>query len=415
MRILRLMLLITGLGLGAVSAQTPSGVHILWRCEGATNPSYEWVSMSAIGNRTVYSVLPGKTWSYTTENGSFTETGSTIVALNLPTGQVRWSAESSWPVLSPLLLSGRRLVAHNGYDEIFCFDASDGTLLWKVEPELHPGSWDERTMPSADGRFIYLREGNDIVCRSALDGKPVWRTEVVAVRNLRIFASLASGRVFVSDGMEAVIALDSQDARILWRKPLPAIRDLFITASEAVLVSDPDRTFGLAAADGRELFNYGQPPREILLGARGGKSVWNVENARALAVQGSNIFLIQNRVIYPEGKTVAMEIACLDAANAHANRWTEPVANEFEGLSLAGPFVLTVEAGKVIARDAATGNTVWEFQVPGENHLQGQPLAADGKIIVAGSKGLICIETGDMRITGWPQSGGSAARMYAGR
>ncbi len=117
------------------------------------------MTLVAADNSQVYAVKPGPSWSYTTENGRFTESGSTIAALDLGTGRPIWSAESRWPILSPLLLTAGRLVAYNGYGEILCFSARDGKPLWKVEPEPHPGSWDERTLPTAQGDWIFSPRG----------------------------------------------------------------------------------------------------------------------------------------------------------------------------------------------------------------------------------------------------------------
>ncbi|MGD0784164.1 MAG: hypothetical protein ABSA30_15055, partial [Candidatus Aminicenantales bacterium] len=59
-----------------------------------------------------------------------------------------------------------------------------------------------------------------------------------------------------------------------------------------------------------------------------------------------------------------------------------------------------------IAWNSADGRSAWEFEIPGESALQGQDLAVDGKILVIGSLGLTCLETGDPRLTGWGQCGG---------
>jgi outer membrane protein assembly factor BamB len=118
--------------------------------------------------------------------------------------------------------------------------------------------------------------------------------------------------------------------------------------------------------------------------------------------------------MYPEGRAFSTELGCYDLASGRDMRWYDGLAAEFQGLSLAGPLVLTVEGRKVIARNAADGRSAWEFEIPGEKLLQGQALAISGKILVIGSNGLTCLETGDSRVTGWGQCGGPA-RIGAGR
>jgi outer membrane protein assembly factor BamB len=405
-------------------AQAPAPVRVLWTFAGPSNPGYEWVTLAAAENNLVYAVKPGPSWSFATENGQFKETGSTITALDLGTGSVTWAAESRWPILSPLLLTAGRLVAHNGYGEVLCFDARNGKPLWKVEPELHPGGWDERTMPLAQGESIFLREENEIVCRSIKDGKAVWRTAVEAVQNRRVFPALAGDRLIVANAMDAVLALDAKTGKILWRKKLDGIGETVLAGPSFALISNADRTFNLDPASGREIWNVGLPPMKFEFNTEKMKQqdprqlhepIWNLEGVKALAVQGERVFVFQKRVMYPQGSPFMPELACYDLATVGDMRWSQSLGSEFQGLSVAGPMVLTVEGRTIIARSAAEGRVAWEFEVPGEKLLQGQALAVGGKILVVGSTGLTCLETGDPLLTGWAQCGGGPSRSGAVR
>ena len=95
-----------------IFAACPAGlaaqVRVLWTLAGPSNPGYEWVTLAAAENGLAFAVKPGPPWDFTTENGRFTETGSTIAALDLATGRPVWTAESRWPILSPLLLTSGR-------------------------------------------------------------------------------------------------------------------------------------------------------------------------------------------------------------------------------------------------------------------------------------------------------------------
>lgn len=399
-------------------------IRLLWTFGGPANPEYEWTTLTAAGGGLAYTVVKGPSWTYGTENGTFIETGSTIAALDLATGNVRWRADSRWPVLSPLLWSGGKVVAHNGYGELLCFDAARGKAAWKIGRELHPGSWDERTMPSARGDVFFLREENEIVCRSLKDGQPVWRTLVEAVQNKRVFPALAGECLVVANSMDAVFGLSAADGRLLWKSERGGVSELSAATPGSALVADSARTYSLAAADGRELWSYGSPPMSFQFDAKEmakqdsrqlHEPIWNLENPQPLAFKGERVFLLHKRVMYPEGRLFSREIVCLDAASGRDDRWTAPVTGDFQGLSVAGPYLLIVQGGTVRALDAETGKTAWEFEIAGEKKLQGQPLAVDGKVLVVGAKGLYCLETGDRRITGWSQSGGSSLRSSAAR
>jgi outer membrane protein assembly factor BamB len=405
-----------------VSAQSP--IRVLWTYPGPANPGYEWVTLSAVESGVVYTVVKGKTWDFSTENGAFKETGSTIVALDLASGRPNWSAESRWPILSPLLLTAGRLIVHNGYGEVLCFDARNGKPLWKVEPELHPGSWDERTMPSALGERIYLREENEIVARGLKDGKAVWRTPIEAVQNRRVFPAVAGGRIIVANAMDAVLVLDAETGAVVWKKKLDGIGETTTATAASVLVSNADRVFYWQASDGREIWTFGEPPMKFEFNADKMKQqnprqlrepIWNLENLKALAIKGEAVYFLQKRVMYPQGAAFSLEIACHDLATTRVMHWYQPVGKEFQGFSLAGPLALIVDGSTLTALNAADGKNVWEFEIPGEIRLQGQALALNGKILVVGTKGMTCLETGDPRISGWTQSGGGPARAGTGR
>jgi outer membrane protein assembly factor BamB len=90
--------------------------------------------------------------------------------------------------------------------------------------------------------------------------------------------------------------------------------------------------------------------------------------------------------------------------------WTYSLEESFAGFSLAGQGAIIVQGAKVTLLNSENGNLLWDFQIPEEKGLQGQALAVAGKILVVGTKGLYCIDTGDPRISGWPQCAGGATR-----
>ncbi len=217
--------------------------------------------------------------------------------------------------------------------------------------------------------------------------------------------------------MDVVLALDMKSGKILWRKKIEGVGELVLAGPGFALVANGDRVFDLEPADGREIWTCGQPPMKFEFNAAKMKQqdprqlrepIWNLENVKPLAVQGESVLLFQKRVMYPEGRSFMMELGCYDRASGRDLRWFQGLGSEFQGLSPAGPLILAVDGKKVIAWNAGDGRSAWEFEIPGEKALQGQPLAVGGKILVVGSRGLTCLETGDSRLTGWGQCGGPA-------
>jgi len=388
--------------------------HLAWKFAGPVNPEYEWVTMSAAGGEMVYTFMKGKSWSFTTENGTFTETGSEVVALDMKTGQKRWSYNTQFPVLSPLLFLDGKLIIHDGYGNIFCLDASKGKEIWKAERELHPGSWDEETMPSGKDGFIYLREENELVCRGLQDGKPVWRTPIEAVSNRRVFPALRADKILLSTASDKAMCFNAKDGKVLWKKNVGWLKETVVASDKFAFFANADVLKCLSLADGSEVWTYSAPPMKSTKEKPESQKqliepIWNLENAQPLALAGDRIYVIQKRVMYPQGTLVGYEIACFEQESRKLI-WTYSLEEKFSGFSLTGQGAIVIQGAKVTLLSLGNGSAVWEFQVPGEERLQGQALALDVKIFVVGTKGLYCIETGNPQITGWTQCGGSAAR-----
>jgi outer membrane protein assembly factor BamB len=399
-----------------LSTARPAGPpRLAWKVSGPANPEYEWVTMSTTGGGLVFTILKGKTWTFTTENGTFNETGSEIIALDLSGGQKKWSFNTQFPINSPLLFLDGKLIVHDGYGDVFCLEAASGREIWKAERELHPGSWDEQTLPSAKDGSLYLREENELLCRGLKDGQAVWRTPIEAVSNRRVFPALINDKIVLSTAMDEALCINSKDGRVLWKKKIGWLKDTVVAGGQTIFLANADALQCLSLADGGEIWSYVAPPLETSANPQPPAApkipaeLWNVENAQALAAGNNHLFIVQKRVRQPQGTLAGYEIACLSMDNKKPV-WTYSLEEPFAGFSLAGQAAIVVQGARVTLLNSENGNLLWDFQIPEEKGLQGQALAVAGKILVVGTKGLYCIDTGDPRISGWPQCGGGATR-----
>jgi len=395
-----------------------SSPRLAWKCEGPANPDYEWVTMTAAGGGSVFTIRKGKTWDFSTENGAFKETGSEILALDLSTGRNLWSYPTQFPVLSPLLFLENKLIIHDGYGNLFCLNASTGTEIWTISRELHPGPWTEVTLPAGGSGKIYLREGNELVSRGLKDGKILWQTPIEAVSNRRVFPALSGSKIVLSTAGDEALGFSAEDGRILWRNKLGWMKETVISSENYAFLSNDELFKCVALADGKDVWAYNPPPLKSAPDKSGEQNrivepIWNLENAAPLAASGDRIYLIQKRVMGPQNSLVGYEIACLNMIDKRPI-WAYPPTEKFSGFSLAGQWGIIVQGSKVVLLRLAEGTVAWEFPVPGEERLQGQALAAGGKILVVGSKGLYVIETGDPSISGWLQCEGGASRSGRG-
>ncbi len=384
-----------------------------WVFAGPTNPEYEWTTFSAADAKTVFTVVHGGKWEFVTENGTFQQEGSGIVALDLETGKTRWSYQTKFQINSPLLCAGGRVVAYDVYGNVFCLNAATGKLEWQVNPDTegmpHPGPWDEQTMPSCKDDRLFLREANELVCRNFADGKTIWKVPVDAVSNRRVFPAITGDKVALSTASDDVMVLNAKDGGVAWKKKIGWLKPDIVANQEWLSFANDDYLQCAQISDGQNVFTYGPKPATM-------EKKIHAQRPQPLAMAGDRLFILQESTVLwlgDDGATVSeprgQAIACVDL-KARKVLWKFALTDPFAGLSVAGKCAVIVQGNKIAVLDLDKGTVLWQFDVAGEKGLRGQALVVDGKIIVTGQNGMHCIDTGDAALTGWPQCAGSASR-----
>jgi outer membrane protein assembly factor BamB len=150
---------------------------------------------------------------------------------------------------------------------VVCYRAADGKPLWDAKVE--PGPWlfaDLRggytaPTPAVDGERVYVVFGSSVIAALDLDGKPVWRKEVVP---FKFDVALAASPVLFGDTVilqcdeldakSRLIAFDKKTGAVMWEEPRPKVGfahstpvvatiggkpQLLVSASNAIQGVDP--------------------------------------------------------------------------------------------------------------------------------------------------------------------------------
>jgi outer membrane protein assembly factor BamB len=190
------------------------------------------------------------------------DAGGSVTAIELSSGEVRWTAEAGTPVAGAVAPEGdRAYVATLGEQQapgvVVALDTSTGDEVWRSDEDAVLGNLVSSPV-TADGRIFVLEPGF-VVALGATDGRLLWRTEIVNPQTTPFspqgIASLApasaDGQVFVVDVSGRVYALDAETGAELWDHALndPSQLTPPVLTDEHVLV--PTNSGALYAVDRR--------------------------------------------------------------------------------------------------------------------------------------------------------------------
>jgi outer membrane protein assembly factor BamB len=162
------------------------------------------------------------------------DVGGRVTAIDVATGDVRWTAELGSVIVGAITVDGGRALAttFGGRDqtsEIVAFDAASGDEEWRATRE--GASNFVSTAVVADGRILVLDALGGVLAFDAEDGRSLWRSEVVnpiapsgqpfLLQGVGAPAPVSvDGRVFAVDVTGRAYAFDARTGAPLWDHPL---------------------------------------------------------------------------------------------------------------------------------------------------------------------------------------------------
>jgi len=278
-----------------------------------------------------------------------------------------------------------RLYTQGRLGQLFCFNASDGKVLWQhnlcEEFGAHRPGWDLAASPLIDGDKVILLTGSDAGTFLALNkvtGEKVWQAGGGSEKPgyaTPVIATINGVKQYVAVTESNVIGVNAADGKRIWAYPFKT--NMGINAASPVVFGN--KVFISAA------YNHGAELAEV--SASGAKQVW-INPAVAAKI---NTPVYSNGFLY--GVVETDFLVCVNAADGKIV-WKQP------GFEMGG--VMAVD-GTLIAMGGKSGDMVQVQMDPTAykelgriTPLGGQcwapPVLAHGKVLVRNPKALACVD-----------------------
>jgi outer membrane protein assembly factor BamB len=305
---------------------------------------------------------------------------------------------------SPIVWSNRVFVSGGDESkrEVFCYDATDGKLLWQRAVENVPGSpaqppeipdmtgYAAPTM-ATDGYRVFVMFANGDLAAFNFEGSLAWAKNLGVPKNMYGHASSLAvwpGKLIVqfdqdegAPGGSKLLALDCATGRQLWERGKPThgswATPIIVEAAGQTQIITLALPFAMShsLADGNEL--------------------WRAELMEGEITPSPNFVRGNVIIVNPGGKLVALRPdGSGDVTKSHI-AWTaednipdvtSPVGN--------GELIFTItSSGLLTCFDAKDGKKVWEKDL--ELEVQSSPAIAGKQLLLLGTKGdVVVVEVG---------------------
>jgi outer membrane protein assembly factor BamB len=150
------------------------------------------------------------------------ENNGTLVAINAPTGAIRWRRSVGALAASSPAWSGGRVYAVGNQagsagiasalpGKLWCLDAKTGRVLWATRL----GSASESSPLITGGRVYLGTQNGSVYALRASDGRIVWRHQ--AAGPVKAGLAISQGRLYVGDYSGEMSSLRASDGSVIWR------------------------------------------------------------------------------------------------------------------------------------------------------------------------------------------------------
>jgi outer membrane protein assembly factor BamB len=286
------------------------------------------------------------------------------------------SSSSAKLTASPIVYEGR-VYTLDAQGEVRAFSASGGSLAWKasLRPENEKGNGGYGGGLAAENGRIYAATGfGNVVALDAQNGKKLWEkplgTTVRAsptVAGSRVFVIAADGRAFClsgADGSELWVYRGLPERTSLIFNPSPAV------AGDVVLLPFPSgEVVAVRITDGAQVWS------ESLARAKSVSSIASMSDAGRPVVDGDTAFAVGHA-----GRMVATRVR-------NGERLWQLSIPSIQMPWAAGQTVFVVDTqGQLLALNRRDGKVVWTTKMPGGGTWSG-PTLAGGQLWLISNKG----------------------------
>lgn len=265
--------------------------------------------------------------------------------------------------------------------------AAKPKLAWSTD--IGAGSSSKRVLMAvpviADGRIFTMDSEFELRAYNAKTGGEIWSfSPKVPDDDEEAFGggiAFDNGRIFMTTGFGAVVAVEAKTGRPLWRQKLPVpIRAAPTVASERVYaVTVDNQLFVLNAANGRRLWTHSTVSESA--GLLGGGSPAVSGSTVVVPYSSGEVFAMRaenGRVVWSDNLTAFRRIGALSTL---AQIRASPVIDRGMVLAISN-------SGRFVAIDQRSGRRLWERRIGGVN----TPWVAGDFIFLLSNEGeLFCL------------------------
>lgn len=279
-------------------------------------------------------------------------------------------------------VAGNKIYVGANNNNLYCFDASTGDVIWKYET-----LYEVFSSPAVSGNKVYFGEGLHYTedasfrCVDAKTGEDIWSFPTTSHGESSPF--VADGKVVFGAGKDGVYCLDAETGDKLWQYPeayvagSPAIYDGMVYFGSGY---GRNGIYCLALNDGSEIWTA-----DVEHPAWGAPAVWN-ERLYIGIGQGNFIFSSEN----PKGS-----VACLDARTGNS-LWEYEIDDTVLGAIAVddGRIYFGSRDSNLYCVDALSSEEIWTFSTGGA--IVSSPVVVKGDVYFGSNDGLIyCVDTED--------------------
>jgi outer membrane protein assembly factor BamB len=323
-----------------------------------------------------------------------------------------------------------------GKDIVWCFDAGNGSVVWKHE---YPMDLDKRQFeggtaatPTVDGNRVYtVSHQGDLFCLDAATGKPVWykhyQKDLGGKRPQWGYAGSATidGDLVIVDvgGTDAsTVALNKATGATVWKSgsdkagyASPVVAT--VQGTRTVVMFKGSSLIGLDVKDGKELWRTGwktsydvNAATPLVAGDKifvtsgygtgcglyevgSGNTITERWKNKALKMQINSPVAFQGHAFGPDGNVGDSPLTCVEVATG-AVKWKEKSVNGGALVLADGKLICLTEKGELVICEASSEGfkPLARGQVLGKKNWV-QPTYANGHIFCRNNEGdLVALE-----------------------
>jgi len=302
------------------------------------------------------------------------------MALDAKTGEVLWSTLTKGPMIfAGAYSNGRFLRGGTDDNTMYCFNATDGEVLWTFSPSTSDGYFVSGSAV-AYGNVYNLNKDGNLYAIDILSGKLVWKYQGPGTLLWPGFPTVADGKVYATTGeiaqygggmgVSEFACLNAYTGEVLWTLPIEALapRESVAIAYGKLFLIPGTVTDAVDAISGSEYDIFNQ--------------VWAI---------GSNDIPISDWPMWRADPSHSSRAQVGPSNLSLAWKFTTG-GSVISSPSVANGIVYVGSQDKnIYALDAFSGTLLWKFQT--QSFIESSPAVANGRVYTGGDDGYVyCLD-----------------------